>query len=667
MPRRERSRRTARGFAHEARDLAAIFALLALVLTVAPVAPAHAAEHSAAELQRLEDQGLRQIIVAREPGLSATARADVRADAGVAHVANMRVPDTEVVRAEPGRLVEAIHALEAEPGVRYAEPDAEAHALVDDPDANALVTDPMWPYLWALRNTGQFGGTAGADIGAQGAWALSTGAGQTVAVVDTGATFTHPDLQGAYATNAGETGTDALHHDKAANGIDDDADGYPDDARGWDFLSCAAACEDDPSPGPDNDPTDGDTTYNGHGTHVTGTIAARSNGIGIVGVAPSAKVLPLRALGIAGSGPMSGIANAFALAGDLHIPIVNASLGGPDVQVVEDAIAMHPNTLYVVAAGNARADDDATGNYPCSYPEANIICVGATDDDDAPATFSNYGATTVDLFAPGVGVLSTVPGANVYEYYDGTSMATPHVAATLALMRARNPSLTAAQLKAKLLASVRPVGALQGLSVTGGRLDAAAAVAAAAPDPNDPDGDGIPTTSDNCPDVANPGQVDSDGDGAGNACDATPYGPPAASPPPATSDPGGVDPAPVDPGAGDDDPTDTGDDGTPAPAAGPVLRGVRLATGTLTARHPLTIRFTLDRAATARITIRRRSGHAYRTVATVSVRGGKGANRYVLRTRIGSRTLRAGRYRVLVQAVSERGRSTARTVGLTVG
>ncbi len=529
MPRRERSRRTARGFAHEARDLAAIFALLALVLTVAPVAPAHAAEHNAAELQRLEDQGLRQIVVAREPGLSATARAEVRADAGVAHVANLLVPDTEVVRAEPGRLVEAIHALEAEPGVRYAEPDAEAHAFVDDPEANALVTDPLWPYLWALRNTGQFaGGTPGADIGVQGAWALSTGLGQTVAVVDTGATFSHPDLQGAYGTNPGETGTDALGHDKATNHIDDDHDGYVDDARGWDFMDCAATCEDDPTPGPDNDPTDGDTTYNGHGTHVTGTIAARSNGIGIVGVAPSAKVLPLRALGIAGSGPMSGIANAFALAGDLRIPIVNASLGGPDVQVVEDAIAAHPNTLYVVAAGNAGADDDnVPGNYPCSYPEANIVCVGATDDTDAPASFSNYGATTVDLFAPGVGILSTVPGADAYDYYDGTSMATPHVAATLALMRARNPSLTAAQLKARLLASVHPVGALHGLSVTGGRLDAAAAVAAAAPDPNDPDGDGIPTASDNCPDVANPGQVDSDGDGAGNECDATPYGPPA--------------------------------------------------------------------------------------------------------------------------------------------
>ena len=364
MPRRERSRRTARGFAHEARDLAAIFALLALVLTVAPVAPAHAAEHSAAELQRLEDQGLRQIVVARAPGLSATARAEVRADAGVAHVANLLVPDTEVVRAGPGRLVEAIHALEAEPGVRYAEPDADAHAFVDDPEANALVTDPMWPYLWALRNTAQFGGTPGADIGAQGAWALSTGAGQTLAVVDTGATFSHPDLQGSYGTNPGETGTDALGHDRATNHIDDDHDGYVDDARGWDFMGCAASCEDDPTPGPDNDPTDGETTYNGHGTHVTGTIAARSNGIGVVGVAPSAKVLPAaRARDRRQRSDVGHRERVRARRRPAH-PIVNASLGGPDVQVVEDAIAAHPNTLYVVAAGNAGADDDVRGELP---------------------------------------------------------------------------------------------------------------------------------------------------------------------------------------------------------------------------------------------------------------------------------------------------------------
>jgi hypothetical protein len=221
-------------------------------------------------------------------------------------------------------------------------------------------------------------------------------------------------------------------------------------------------------------------------------------------------------------------------------------------------------------------------------------------------------------------------------------------------MRARNPSLTASQLKARLLASVHPVDALHGLSVSGGRLDAAAAVAAAAPDPNDPDGDGVPTGSDNCPDVANADQGDADRDGAGDACDATPYAASGATPvPPATTAGVGATAAPARTG--------------PVTRAAPDLRAIKLGPGRLTARHPLTIRFTLDRAATAHITIRRRSGGAYRTVATVSVRAGRGANRYVLRTRIGSRTLRAGRYRVVVQAVSGSRRSTAGTVGLTVG
>jgi thermitase len=665
MPRRERSTRTARGFAHEARDLAAIFALLALVLTVAPVAPARAARHSPAELQRLEDQGLRQIIVAREPGLSASARAEVRADAGVDHLANLLVPDTEVVRAPPGHLVQAIRALEAEPGVRYAEPDADAHTFVTDPEADVLVADPMWPDLWALHNTGQFaGGVPGDDIEVQGAWNLSKGAGQTVAVVDTGAAFGHPDLQGAYATNPGETGIDPLGDDKATNGIDDDHDGYVDDVRGWDFLSCPD-CEDDPTPGPDNDPSDGTTTFNGHGTHVTGTIAARSNSIGVVGVAPNAKVLPLRALGVAGSGGISGIANAFALAGELHFPIVNASLGGPWTQVLEDAIAAHPNTLYVVAAGNSGADDDTTPEYPCAYPEANIVCVGATDDADAIASFSNWGRRSVDLYAPGVSIESTFPSPE-YKWYSGTSMATPHVAATLALMRALNPALTAAQLKAKLLASVHPVAGLVGLSVTGGRLDAAAAVAAAAPDPNDRDADGIPNATDDCPDLANPEQVDSDGDGVGDACDATPY-PPAAAPPAAPTPsgataPGGTVAKPARPGTGGS----AGSGSTPDPAAAPVLRDVKAGSGPLTARRPLTIRFTLDRSATARLTIHRRSRSAHRVVAAVSVRADRGANRYVLRTRVGARTLRPGRYRVAVQAVAGTRKSTTRTVAVNV-
>src|SRR5207245_6881993 len=126
-------------------------------------------------------------------------------------------------------------------------------------------------------------------------------------------------------------------------------------------------------------------------------------------VAPGAKVLPLRALDAHGSGSMSDVAAAFAYAGKLGLPVVNASLGGGFSRAVEDAIAAHPQTLYVVAAGNAATNDDtpSTAEYPCAYPLANIVCVGATDSSDQPASFSNYGATSVDLYAPGVNILST--------------------------------------------------------------------------------------------------------------------------------------------------------------------------------------------------------------------------------------------------------------------
>src|SRR3954471_541092 len=173
MPRRERSRRTARGFAHDARDLAALFALSTLLIAVpAPAAPA--AEPTAAAIQRLDDQGVRQIVVAREPGVPAAVRTAGRDDAGVDHVANLRLPNTEVVQAQPGRLAEALRALQAEPGVRYAEPDVPVYATTND---------PQWPWMWGLQNTGATGGTPGDDIDVVDAWHLSTGAGQTVAVV----------------------------------------------------------------------------------------------------------------------------------------------------------------------------------------------------------------------------------------------------------------------------------------------------------------------------------------------------------------------------------------------------------------------------------------------------------------------------------------------------
>jgi subtilisin family serine protease len=409
-----------------------ICALAALSACAAPTG-AYAAGRSPAEVQRLEDDGVREIIVARDPGLNPAQRGDVRSGAGVAHVADLSLPDTEVVRAPAGGLVEAVDALEAEPGVRYAEPNGIVRAASADPFFTA-------GRLWGLENAGPptvANGTFDADIDAPEAWARSTGAGQQVAVVDSGTTFNQADLQGG-----------AL-------------------APGVDFVDG------------DNDPTD----LTGHGTHVTGTIVARKdNNIGIAGVAPAAQVVPMRVLDGTNTGTDATIANAFNLAGDRGIPIVNASIQEQGFsQAVEDAISAHPGTLYVVAAGNAVApattgtDNDATPEFPCSLPEANVICVGASDENDAPAGFSNFGLKSVDLFAPGVNIISTfidslcpVPAPTdpvqhgCFAADDGTSMAAPHVSGVVALMLGAgtlgaHPAPEAVE--ARLKATARDLGA----------------------------------------------------------------------------------------------------------------------------------------------------------------------------------------------------------------
>jgi len=393
---------------------------------------------SAADIASMQAQGVREIIVQRAPGVSAAEQAAIRAQAGVSYAGPGPLPNTELDRAPAGRLATAVRTLEGEAHVSYAEPDGEVHAT-STPD------DPYFSQQWALQNTGQsvlgYSGQAGDDIGASYVWPHSTGAGVTVAVVDTGVDSTAPDLQGQLVA-------------------------------GYDFV------------GGDTDTAD----QNGHGTHVSGIIAAlQNNGIGVSGVAPGSHVMPLRVLDASGEGTDANVAAAFNYAGNAGVSIVNASLGGSaPSQAIEQAVAAHPNTLYVVAAGNNGADDDTTPFYPCDLPEANVICVGASDQNDDPASFSNYGAGSVDLFAPGVNVLSTwmADGSGDPQYYfaSGTSMATPMVSGTLALMLGRNSSLSAAQLKSDLLGSVDDESQLSGLSVTGGELDAAAAVASAGGD-----------------------------------------------------------------------------------------------------------------------------------------------------------------------------------------
>ena len=431
-----------------------------------------------------------RIIVKREPGLTAAERADIRADAGVRLVDTLRLPRTEVVSAPAGEAGEALRALRADEDVVYAEIDRVRRAFSDD---------PYFSDLWAIENTGAtvayFGtATEDADMDVLEAWDLSTGAGTTVAVVDSGVDAGHPDLAGQILA-------------------------------GYDWV------------GDDANPAD----ENGHGTHVAGTIAAaRDNQEGVAGIAPDAKVVPLRVLNAAGGGFVSDVAEAFDWAGDHGVRIVNASLGSPGFSTAErNAIAEHPQTLYVVAAGNGGDDDvgddvDDGPVYPCAYPQVNIICVAASDPNDERAPFSNYGALSVDVFAPGVSIFSTYLAAECddYCYSDGTSMASPHVAATAALLRARNPGLTAGAVKTAIMETADTNAFLDDQAVTEGRVNARFALDSVPADPNAPppfiatdvDDDGVSDVPDNCDSVANPGQADADRDGVGDACDATPRG-----------------------------------------------------------------------------------------------------------------------------------------------
>jgi len=213
---------------------------------------------------------------------------------------------------------------------------------------------------------------------------------------------------------------------------------------------------------------------------VAGTAAARGNdGTGVAGVTWRSSLIPLKVLGADGSGPtaMPSVPTPMHRAG---AQIINLSLGGgTSVWAERDAIASLPDVLFIVAAGNQGADNDATGSYPCNYDLPNVVCVGATDAYDRLASFSNFGTTTVDLAAPGVGIASTYPRADgSYAYLSGTSMATPHVTGVAALLLARAPDTSVAGLREALLSSVDPLAGLDGRTVTGGRLNAAGALAA---------------------------------------------------------------------------------------------------------------------------------------------------------------------------------------------
>ena len=395
------------------------------------------------------------VMVMFASGTSEDQKAFIRAAIGGATVETWAsVPGLEHL-AIPGRVKDAIAVVsmlgEATRAVEFVEPDFVAHL-------SGIPNDPGFGNLWAMNNTGQTvnadAGVSGADIDANLAWDVATGsASMVVGMADSGFNSSHEDLAANRWTNPGEI---------ANNGIDDDANGRIDDVWGWDFYNN------------DKDPTDD----NGHGTHTAGTVGAvGNNGKGVAGVCWNVRLAGLKIGSRTGSILLSAGISAVDYCIAKGIKVSNHSWGGGSFSSSFDALVTRARAaghLLVCAAGNNGANSETAPQYPASYAQDNVLAVAATDNNDALATFSNYGATRVDLAAPGVTILSTYIKNNsngTYAYLSGTSMATPHVTGAAALVWGRNPSWTYLDVRAKLLSSVRAIPALSGKCVSGGVLN----------------------------------------------------------------------------------------------------------------------------------------------------------------------------------------------------
>lgn len=331
-----------------------------------------------------------------------------------------------------------------------------------------LEKDPRFEYVTSndvrqtQRNSDDYSAESlwGLDkIQAPQAWEQTVGSRQTpiIAVLDTGVDLDHPDLQANLWTNAGEI---------PGNGLDDDGNGVIDDVSGYNAVRQTGDPHDD---------------Y-GHGSHCAGTIAATGdNSQGVVGVNWQARIMPVKMMEN-GEGSVADTVRALAYATRMGARITSNSYGGEYNEAERDAFENSP-LFHVCAAGNEGNDNDVSPyyphdhpvGYPANYPLDHIMAVGASDRRDRLARFSNYGVKNVDLAAPGVGILSTVPGGG-YEEKSGTSMATPHVAGVAGLITSLYPEISNRELRTRLLANVDVLPQLADKVATSGRLNAARAL-----------------------------------------------------------------------------------------------------------------------------------------------------------------------------------------------
>jgi subtilisin family serine protease len=348
-----------------------------------------------------------------------------------------------LVRSYDATSAQARAALQSDRQIAWFEADS-----LKQIDA-AVPNDAQFSQQWALDNTGQTGGTAGCDIDATQAWNITTGSRNVVvAVIDSGVDYTDPDLAANIWTNpnAGQ-------------------DGFSGDVHGYNFV------------GNTGDPMDD----NGHGTFVAGEIGAvGDNGQGVAGVNWNVTIMPLKFLNANGGGYTSDAIRAINYTTmerteyGVNVRVINASWCSSQSDAgLSAAIAAAGNAgiLFVAAAGNSASNNDVTPQYPANAGTANVVSVAASDSNDQLASFSDYGASTVNLAAPGVNIYGTLPGGK-YGYLSGTSMATPEVTGVAALAWAADPNATVAQVRSALLQGVTRVPALAGKVSSGGCLNA---------------------------------------------------------------------------------------------------------------------------------------------------------------------------------------------------
>jgi parallel beta-helix repeat protein len=394
-----------------------------------------------------------QVLVNLRSGQSVDTLKDIASAYGAEVVRSLSDERTFIVRLEAPGLEAVEQAIEyftqAVAAVAYAEPDY-IRQLSAEPN------DPLYGDLWGMP-----------QISMPDAWDLSTGDAKiVVAVLDTGMDMDHPDLLSNLWENTIEIPDD---------NIDNDGNGYEDDVYGWDFVS------------EDSDPEDG----HGHGTHCAGTIGAiGNNSTQVVGVCWNVSIMPVRVADDSGSLADSDIVDGIIYAARNGAKVLSNSYGGEGFsQTTYDAIeyANAQDCIFVAAAGNEGSDNDLVPIYPAGYDLPNVVSVAATDEDDQLASFSNYGASSVDLAAPGVDIVSTYLDGSTTSM-SGTSMACPHVAGAMALLSCLYEDISPAEAKQIALDSADVLDELEGVILTGGRLNVLAMIQSA----SDADQDGIP-------------------------------------------------------------------------------------------------------------------------------------------------------------------------------